>query len=164
VAVALMADGQADAAVAMLEAKPFSQTRRFAALAQAYAMAGRFDNAADTILLSGRGNVIEEAARLIRGAPAKVSDPSALPALYQWFDFVYAHIGAPERLLDYPERAVQADELFKIYVLFLAEYASVRKTERFKTLARNMGLVDYWKARGWPDLCHPIGANDFACD
>jgi hypothetical protein len=29
---------------------------------------------------------------------------------------------------------------------------------------REAGLVDYWKARGWPDLCRPIGANDFECD
>jgi hypothetical protein len=40
----------------------------------------------------------------------------------------------------------------------------VRKTERFKTLVRAAGLVDYWKARGWPDLCHPVGADDFACN
>jgi hypothetical protein len=29
-------------------------------------------------------------------------------------------------------------------------YAAVRKTERFKTVARDLGLVDYWRARGWP--------------
>ena len=27
----------------------------------------------------------------------------------------------------------------------------VRKTERFKAYARKSGLVDYWRARGWPD-------------
>ena len=26
------------------------------------------------------------------------------------------------------------------------------------------GLVDYWRERGWPDLCRPMGANDFVCD
>ena len=26
------------------------------------------------------------------------------------------------------------------------------------------GLVDYWRARGWPDLCRPMGADDFVCD
>jgi hypothetical protein len=29
---------------------------------------------------------------------------------------------------------------------------------------REFGFVDLWKARGWPDLCHPIGADDFVCD
>jgi hypothetical protein len=43
-------------------------------------------------------------------------------------------------------------------------YDRLRKTERFKTLMRNAGLVDYWRARGWPDLCHPLGADDFVCD
>jgi len=42
--------------------------------------------------------------------------------------------------------------------------ASVRNTERFKTLVRNAGMVDYWRARGWPDFCKPVGANDFACE
>jgi hypothetical protein len=40
----------------------------------------------------------------------------------------------------------------------------MRKTERFKTYVRNVGLVDYWRARGWPDLCRPVGAEDFVCD
>ena len=43
-------------------------------------------------------------------------------------------------------------------------YAPVRKTERFKAFVRNAGLVDYWRARGWPDLCRPMGADDFVCD
>jgi hypothetical protein len=29
---------------------------------------------------------------------------------------------------------------------------------------RNIGLVDYWKARGWPDLCRPTTGNDFECN
>jgi hypothetical protein len=40
----------------------------------------------------------------------------------------------------------------------------VRKTERFKALMRKMGLVDYWKVRGWPDLCHPTTGDDFECN
>ena len=38
-------------------------------------------------------------------------------------------------------------------------YAAVRKSERFKTLMRANGLVDYWRARGWPNLCPPQGAD-----
>jgi hypothetical protein len=29
---------------------------------------------------------------------------------------------------------------------------------------RNIGLVEHWRARGWPDLCRPVGADDFVCD
>jgi len=31
----------------------------------------------------------------------------------------------------------------------------VRKLERFKAYARKAGFVDYWRARGWPDLWPP---------
>jgi hypothetical protein len=43
-------------------------------------------------------------------------------------------------------------------------FATSRKTERFKSLVRRMGLVDYWRAHGWPDLCRPTSGDDFACD
>ena len=30
--------------------------------------------------------------------------------------------------------------------------------------AERIGMVDYWRARGWPDLCRSMGADDFVCD
>jgi hypothetical protein len=29
---------------------------------------------------------------------------------------------------------------------------------------RKAGLVDFWRARGWPEFCHPTAAEDFVCD
>jgi hypothetical protein len=26
---------------------------------------------------------------------------------------------------------------------------------------RKAGIVDYWRAKGWPDLCHPTTGEDF---
>jgi hypothetical protein len=46
----------------------------------------------------------------------------------------------------------------------LTASSPVRKTDRFKKFVRDAGLVDYWRVRGWPDLCHPVGAGDFACE
>ena len=43
-------------------------------------------------------------------------------------------------------------------------WAPARNTQRFKDWVANVGLVDYWKQHGWPDLCRPRGADDFACD
>jgi len=44
--------------------------------------------------------------------------------------------GAPDRVLDHPERLV----------------------------ARAAGYVDYRRALGWPDHCRPKGADDFVCN
>ena len=43
-------------------------------------------------------------------------------------------------------------------------YSPVRKTERFKALMRKVGYVDYWRAKGWPEFCRPVGADDFECE
>ncbi len=40
----------------------------------------------------------------------------------------------------------------------------VRQTARFKSYVRAAGFVDYWKANGWPDLCHPTTGDGFACN
>ena len=70
------------------------------------------------------------------------------------------------RILEYPERNLEisfaGDNLARM--LWHPDYAPLRKTERFKAYARKAGLVDYWKARGWPDLCRPVGADDFVCE
>jgi hypothetical protein len=29
---------------------------------------------------------------------------------------------------------------------------------------RDHGLVDYWRAYGWPDLCRPLDGDDFECE
>jgi hypothetical protein len=39
----------------------------------------------------------------------------------------------------------------------------MRKLPGFKDLAREMGLVDYWRTYGWGDFCKPIGTDDFVC-
>ena len=104
----------------------------------------------------------EDAARIIRSAPAKASAPEKLPAL-GGLAFVFAYVGAPERSLEMPERMVEAG-YYSTTLPWFPELAPVRKTERFKALMRKVGLVDYWRARGWPDLYRPMGADDFVCD
>ena len=39
----------------------------------------------------------------------------------------------------------------------------VRTHQRYKQLVTQLGLVDYWRARGWPDYCHPVSDYDFEC-
>ncbi len=41
--------------------------------------------------------------------------------------------------------------------------SEVRKLPGFKKLVAREGLVEYWRAKGWPDLCRPTVGDDFEC-
>jgi TolB-like protein len=164
------ANNQPDAAIALLEGRAGIGVLGQTGLAQAYAMTGQFDKAGNVVLEIGRGAVgqrlgpsrIGELADLLRNA-RKVRDPKALPSLPESLDFIYAYVGAEDRLLDFSERALEADLFSELRFLFNPVYSPARKTERFETLVRKAGLVDYWKARGWADMCRPTDADDFEC-
>ena len=43
---------------------------------------------------------------------------------------------------------------------------TARQAPAFQGFARRIGMVDYWKSQGWPDLCNPApsaGAEAFVC-
>ena len=42
-------------------------------------------------------------------------------------------------------------------------FREVRQMDEFKAYMREIGLVEYWRQYGWPDLCRPVGADDFEC-
>jgi tetratricopeptide (TPR) repeat protein len=169
----LHVDGRSEAARRMLEAIPSRGgtigERRNVLLARVYAAAGRYGEAADLLLAvpqdqnrTSRQSVVE-AARLLRTAPTKVSAPDALPGLPYQLSFVYLYVGALGRVLDDDERILEIVGNVG-FGDWGPEFAPVRKTERFKAYVRKVGLVEYWRAAGWPDLCHPVGADDFACE
>ncbi|HYK80795.1 MAG TPA: hypothetical protein VEU95_14270, partial [Micropepsaceae bacterium] len=109
--------------------------------------------------------IVKEAADLLRTAPAKAVLPQIIPRL-GFLNFVYLHIGASDRVLAFYEGNVQAGYLISASTALLwhPSYSLLRQTERFRAFVRKAGLVDYWKARGWPDLCHPTTGDDFLCD
>jgi adenylate cyclase len=74
-----------------------------------------------------------------------------------------AYFGDPEFAMDTMEKSVRkhALGLFKIWYPVMKE---VRQLPRFKEFVREIGLVDYWNKFGWPDLCRPVGDDDFECD
>jgi TolB-like protein/DNA-binding winged helix-turn-helix (wHTH) protein len=165
----LWAMGQNDAAIRILETLDTQETRDIER-AKVYATARRYTDAADTLLAIPQLSFndrrsLEDAAKLLRSAPAKISAPDALPRLPWALSFVYLFIGAEDRSLEVAEREMAAGYYA---VLFRDPWgppsASLRKTERFKAFVRKAKLVDYWRARGWPDLCHPVGPDDFACN
>jgi hypothetical protein len=103
---------------------------------------------------------------VLRTAPAKTASPEALPRL-DLTAFAYLYVGASHRFLEPIERQVDAgyvdsDRNTEVWHSS-ALYAAVRETKRFKDFARNAGLVEYWRAKGWPDFCRPVGTDDFVC-
>jgi hypothetical protein len=175
-AMALQLNGRSEEAIPILEAVPTEGgigAQRNIFLALAYATAGRYGPAADTILaippnqlMITKGEV-QEAGQLLRRAPAKIDAPEPSAASQSiGLNFVFAFTGAPNRVLDATDYAIAINWANNSGVWFIwhPTFAAARKTERFKTLMRKAGLVDYWRARGWPDLCRPMGADDFVCD
>lgn len=131
-----------------------------------YAAVGRFADAADaldSIAEQGQPSArsLRAAARLLRTAPNKGG--GELPELEGFANFAYAYVGEPGRILDNSERMRQIGFAMGV-VLWGPEFASLLDTARYKALVRANGLVDYWRARGWPDFCRPVGADDFDCD
>lgn len=171
--------GQAKSAIAILEKAPLEAPAtyyRSLYLARAYAAVSQYQLAADTLLATpeldasapGYSSGIvqrphfENAARIIRSAPQRFPSPETLPALPGGLSFVYVYVGAGERILEplaeTPENGPSYD------ILWQAEAASLRKTEQFKKAVTDLGLVQLWRQRGWPDLCRPSGDGDFVCD
>jgi hypothetical protein len=85
--------------------------------ATVYASVGRYGEAADILekipAASAPPGLIETAARLLRTSPAKAASPQTLPPL-GIFGWVYLHVGAPDRVLEFYERNVEAGYNFRL--------------------------------------------------
>lgn len=42
-------------------------------------------------------------------------------------------------------------------------FKPIQNNPRYKDVRRKYGLVEYWKASGWPDFCRPLAEDDFEC-
>jgi tetratricopeptide (TPR) repeat protein len=159
-------DGATDKAVTMLQ--PFRPGRTLE-LALVEASAGRYREAAAAIREMPASNypagMTEAAAKILESAPAKAAAPDTLPRIGN-LSFAYMHVGAPERVLEFYEDEIRAGYFQPISTTWFwhPTYAQVRQTARFKSVVRDLGLVEYWGARGWPAQCRPTQANDFACE
>jgi TolB-like protein len=174
-ALAMQLNGDLKGGIALLEGlSPVGPVgaQRNSYLALGYASEGRYALAADTMLMTTPDQElvsvpdVKQAADIIRKAPGKIGPTSPSPVTESPLSFVYAFAGAPERYLDALERQAEVGQFGFIpsFVTFHPSLSDVRKTERFKTMVRKIGLVDYWRAKGWPDLCHPTTGDDFACN
>jgi hypothetical protein len=139
----------------------FGQVR----LAMIFACGRGLREGADVLKSMPRGmfpsSTIKTAVRLLRAAPrpASLNEDAELGVL----GFVYLHTGQPDRVVEFYETSMEGGFL-GIAPLWQEAYAPVRKTNRFKELVRNAKLPEFWRVRGWPQFCHPVGADDFACE
>jgi TolB-like protein len=164
----LFADGQTDAAVAMM--KSIQGPYLFAARLDA--AQGKYREAADDLVAvakaaqyAGLAKIADTAASLLRALPA-IPASKKRPELGR-FDWVYAYAGVPEGFLGPYEAGIQMgfQHLSETRALEWAPaYAAVRKTNGFKKYARAAGMVAYWRAKGWPPQCHTTTGDDFECN
>jgi TolB-like protein/DNA-binding SARP family transcriptional activator len=166
--------GQRDRAVQLLMQIP-DRPSVPTSLAMIYSSEGRYADAAGVMeaALKLRGEMVQNqspmwrtAAAYLRAAPAKARASGEFPRLGR-VDWVFLHVGAPEQSLEIYESEVgtglaggQGDSFG---YLWHPSFAGVRHSIRFKTLMKNAGMVDYWRQRGWPDFCRPLGGSDFTC-
>jgi adenylate cyclase len=166
-ALSLEASGENAKALTIVQNLPSNFASRAREIASIYAAMGRYKEAANAVLNAPRERslpgTVEIAARLLSTAP-NPAPPQGIPYLRE-FSFVFLYVGLPERALENAEHAVDlGSHVCCDNILFWQPaYASARKTERFKALVRKLGLVDYWRVRGWPEFCHPVGTDDYAC-
>jgi TolB-like protein len=60
-------------------------------------------------------------------------------------------------------REVVARQRGSMWYFWLPLFEDVRRVPDFKSLVRDLGLVDYWREYGWPPFCRPLDGEDFEC-
>ena len=131
-----------------------------------YGSEGKYPDAAKALdeIIRKPDSAAAKAAAVFRALPSKIP-ADTLPALPRPWDFVYVYAGAPERALDALERQVAMGFIGGTILdeVWHPSFAAVRNTKKFNTLMRKAGMVDFWRAKGWPPQCHPTTADDFEC-
>jgi TolB-like protein/Flp pilus assembly protein TadD len=87
----------------------------------------------------------------------------------QWAATLWLELGEPERAFDAFEHGAAGISDGYLNWLWQPDGWSkkARRHQAFAAFARHIGLVDYWKKYGWPDLCRPqpqTSPDAFVCD
>jgi TolB-like protein/tetratricopeptide (TPR) repeat protein len=48
--------------------------------------------------------------------------------------------------------------------LWVPEYRAILRQPELKAYLREDVMVELWRIRGWPEVCQPLGSNDFVCE
>jgi TolB-like protein len=162
----LQLSGQSEASIPILEAMPDSPSlnyRRNYLLARAYAATGRFADAVGALLaIDGTGLVtresVETAASVLRTAPDQSGSPQSLPRIMNELNFVYAYVGANERMLEFYEHLQSCGIVSAAAGIWDPLLLPMRDSARYRNYLRAAGLVEYWGTAGWPPNLRPMAA------
>jgi hypothetical protein len=72
-------------------------------------------------------------------------------------------LGEIDTAFDELERTVFSGDFRTLRFLWLRDGQKMRAHPRFRPFVEKIGLVDYWRKSGWPDICRPVGES-FTCD
>jgi TolB-like protein/DNA-binding winged helix-turn-helix (wHTH) protein len=164
----LLSAGENYRALSFAQSLPRGSGARAVALMRVYLATRQYNKALASILDAPAGLFppanLDTAVRLLRAAPA--SAPKQEYPYMGSLSVVFLYVGIPERALDPTERNANAgfSVLSNIINVWQPDFVAARNTKRFKALVHNLHLPEYWRAKDWPDLCHPVGADDFACN
>jgi TolB-like protein/DNA-binding winged helix-turn-helix (wHTH) protein len=61
-------------------------------------------------------------------------------------------------------RSVVTEASGRTLYLWMLQLKEMRQLPDFKALLREIGIVAHWQEYGWPDICRPLGNDDFECD
>ncbi len=75
------------------------------------------------------------------------------------------HMGRVDEAMDLLEQLVRSDITNVAEAWYPGEHSTVmRQSPRFREILNEAGLSAFYLEFGLPDLCHPVGDHDFACD
>jgi len=92
-------------------------------------------------------------------AAAAAGNPNHLRDIGLWA----AHFG-DARLAFRAMRASIDEQASEMMYVWLPQLAPMRRSPEFKAYMREIGMVAYWQAYGWPDICRQLADDDFECD
>jgi hypothetical protein len=73
-----------------------------------------------------------------------------------------AYFGDEQMALTLLRRATTESAML-MFLAWLPVFDDVRQSPGFKDLLREIGLVDYWRATGWPGVCRPGPHGEVVC-
>lgn len=80
----------------------------------------------------------------------------------QYIAVLAAHFGDPQ--LAFEALRDDIDQLpIRAHLMWRPVFREVRRQPDFKDFLRERDFVAYWREYGWPDLCSPLGSDDFEC-